>query len=207
MKKRVLILCLASAFVLSFAACGQQEAPQTQETGDAANGQQAGDQALNTQEAPEEAVSAEAEQTAQEEPDAQESDAGEDAQQGSDDADAGSVDETGSFWGSTMIATSVSDNYASIRDAYIDGGSLVIDGTYNIETEDGEVEDISDAGVHSFPLSGNAAMGSMGGTEEPDTMSVDVFNETLQYDVVNNPGLGLVFYVENGVVQEVWITS
>lgn len=207
MKKRILILCLAGIFVLSFAACGRQAADDTLSTGNATVGQEeeakeAQDKKEDVQE-PEQAE--EKEDQNQEDSQTDDADAQAPADEEQSAGDAGS--DLTAFWGSTTLATSVSDSYASVQDAYVDGNQLVINGTYDIQTEDGQNIDTSDAGQHSFPISGGASLGSMGGEGEPETFSAEEFSELLQYDVQNNPGLGLVFYVENGVVQEAWITS
>lgn len=202
MKKRILILCLAGVFVLSFAACGRQAADESLSAGNATVGQQ--EEAKEAQNDPEDP----AEKPGQEE---QQEENGQDSSVPEQAEEQESSDETGSqmasFWGSTTLATSVSDSYASVQDAYVDGNQLVINGTYDIETEDGQTVDTSDAGEHRFTISGNASLGSMGGEGEPETVSPEEFGELLQYDVQNNPGLGLVFYVENDVVVEAWITS
>lgn len=205
MKKRLLMICLAGVFVFSLSACGQQSAGEAQNAENAAEGQQ--EQEAENVQKPEtqESVISENEK---EKDTGEKEDASDQNEGGSEESSAPEEgDDMVSFWGSTTIATGVSDSYASIQDAYVDGGMLVINGTYDITTDEGEVLDTSDAGEHSFPISGNASMGSMGGDGEPETMDTDEFNEVLQYDLQNNPGLGLIFCVENEKVVEIWITS
>lgn len=207
MKKRLLMICLAGVFVFSLSACGQQSAGEAQNAENAAEEQQEQD-AENVQK-PETQESAISENEKEKDTGGKEdaSDQNEGESEDEESAVPQEGDDMVSFWGSTTIATGVSDSYASIQDAYVDGGMLVINGTYDITTDEGEVLDTSDAGEHSFPISGNASMGSMGGDGEPETMDTDEFNEVLQYDLQNNPGLGLIFCVENEKVVEIWITS
>ncbi len=203
MKKRILILCLAGVFVFSLSACGRQAAEETQSAGNAANEQK---EEVQTAQKPEAEQSSANEKETEIKEDTEDKAETQKTDQ-EDTADEGEAEDMASFWGSTTIATAVSDSYASIQDAYIDGSTLVINGTYDITTDEGDVLDTSDAGEHRFTLSGSAKLGSMGGDGEPETMSVEEFDEILQYDMENNPGLGLVFYVENDQVLEVWITS
>ena len=207
MKKRILILCLAGVFILSLSACGRSTGEDVTNAGDAAKEQTAEEVqekqdevsvTEQTEKQDESKVEDQEEKTDQEDQEEQDE---------QDTADEGEAEDMASFWGSTTIATAVSDSYASIQDAYIDGSTLVINGTYDITTDEGDVLDTSDAGEHQFTLSGSAKLGSMGGDGEPETMSVEEFDEILQYDMENNPGLGLIFYVENDRVLEVWITS
>ena len=204
MKKRILILCLAGVFIFSLSACGRSTGEEVTDAGNAAK-EQTAEEAQEKQDE----VSVTEQEEKQDESKAEEQEEKEDQekQDKQDTADEGEAEDMASFWGSTTIATAVSDSYASIQDAYIDGSTLVINGTYDITTDEGDVLDTSDAGEHRFTLSGSAKLGSMGGDGEPETMSVEEFDEILQYDMENNPGLGLVFYVENDQVLEVWITS
>ena len=204
MKKRILILCLAGVFIFSLSACGPSTGEEVTDAGNAAK-EQTAEEAQEKQDE----VSVTEQEEKQDESKAEEQEEKEDQekQDKQDTADEGEAEDMASFWGSTTIATAVSDSYASIQDAYIDGSTLVINGTYDITTDEGDVLDTSDAGEHRFTLSGSAKLGSMGGDGEPETMSVEEFDEILQYDMENNPGLGLVFYVENDQVLEVWITS
>lgn len=207
MKKRILILCLVGVFLFSLSACGKSAGEEAVSAGDAAK-EQTAEEAQAKQDKEDQA---EPKEDQQEEKEAdqkndqeQQEEKQEEKQESSDEGDA---QDMASFWGSTTIAASVSDSYASIQDAYLDGSTFVINGTYDITTDEGDVLDTSDAGEHQFTLSGNASLGSMGGDGEPETMSPEEFNEVLQYDLENNPGLGLIFYVENDKVLEVWITS
>lgn len=204
MKKRILILCLAGVFIFSLSACGRSTDEEVTDAGNAAK-----EQTAEVAQEKQDEVSVTEQEEKQDEPKAEDQEEKEDQekQDKQDTADEGEAEDMASFWGSTTIATAVSDSYASIQDAYIDGSTLVINGTYDITTDEGDVLDTSDAGEHRFTLSGSAKLGSMGGDGEPETMSVEEFDEILQYDMENNPGLGLVFYVENDQVLEVWITS
>ncbi|MBQ9022308.1 MAG: hypothetical protein IJ108_00120 [Eubacterium sp.] len=206
MKKRILILCLAGVFIFSLSACGKSAGEEVTGAGDAAAEQTAEEaQAKQDEEKPDQE---EKQEEAQDEDKDADQKADQEKQDENDSSDEqGDAEDMASFWGSTTIATSVSDSYASIQDAYLDGSTFVINGTYDITTDEGDVLDTSDAGEHQFTVSGNASLGSMGGDGEPETMGAEEFNEMLQYDLENNPGLGLVFYVENGKVLEIWITS
>lgn len=204
MKKRILILCLAGVFIFSLSACGRSTGEEVTDAGNAAK-EQTAEEAQEKQD--EVSVTEQEEKQDESKAEDQEEKEDQEKQDKQDTADEGEAEDMASFWGSTTIATAVSDSYASIQDAYIDGSTLVINGTYDITTDEGDVLDTSDAGEHRFTLSGSAKLGSMGGDGEPETMSVEEFDEILQYDMENNPGLGLVFYVENDQVLEVWITS
>ena len=204
MKKRILILCLAGVFIFSLSACGRSTGEEVTDVGNAAK-EQTAEEAQEKQD--EVSVTEQEEKQDESKAEDQEEKEDQEKQDKQDTADEGEAEDMASFWGSTTIATAVSDSYASIQDAYIDGSTLVINGTYDITTDEGDVLDTSDAGEHRFTLSGSAKLGSMGGDGEPETMSVEEFDEILQYDMENNPGLGLVFYVENDQVLEVWITS
>ncbi|MBQ7447699.1 MAG: hypothetical protein IJV59_07075 [Eubacterium sp.] len=204
MKKRILILCLAGVFILSLSACGRSTGEDVTNAGDAAK-EQTAEEVQEKQD--EVSVTEQTEKQDESKAEDQEEKEDQEKQDKQDTADEGEAEDMASFWGSTTIATAVSDSYASIQDAYIDGSTLVINGTYDITTDEGDVLDTSDAGEHRFTLSGSAKLGSMGGDGEPETMSVEEFDEILQYDMENNPGLGLIFYVENDRVLEVWITS
>ena len=206
MKKRILILCLAGVFIFSLSACGKSSGEEVTGAGDAAAEQTAEEAQAKQDE--EKSDQEEKQEEAQDEDKDADQKADQEKQVENDNSDEqGDAEDMASFWGSTTIATSVSNSYASIQDAYLDGSTFVINGTYDITTDEGDVLDTSDVGEHQFTVSGNASLGSMGGDGEPETMDAEEFNEMLQYDLENNPGLGLVFYVENDKVLEIWITS
>lgn len=202
MKKRIFALLLIGALAVVLAACGTSSTGTSGEDANADAGQQA--EAADQAEQEDEKQTDEDTEDQEEQEDADQkedvSDQNDADENDNEDGSMGDIPDESSFWGTATIG-------GSIQDAYIDGNELVLVGSFDISSDDGEVLDSSDSGEHRFTISDDASLGYMGGTDEPEKVSLEEFGETLQYDVENNPGLGLDFYVVNGVIREVWIAS